>query len=398
VTNESLVTVLEGATIVTYDSIEARPLTFVGRRIQPPRADAFAIDLRDHLVFPGLVNAHDHLQLNCIPSLPHDAPFANSYEWIDGFDAHRKSPDVVAAVQIPSDIRHWHGGLKNILSGATTVGHHDPWTPAFDDPEFPVGVLSDFGWSHSLRLGGTCPGEPPKYGRAVYASFLTTPPTFPWIIHLAEGVDDVCAAELGRLEELGCLADNTVIVHGVGLTAGDVARVIDRNASVVWCPSSNLEMFGRTMDRCEAFKTGRVALGTDSRLTGARDLLEELRVAAANCDLTAQALVRLVTADGAEVLRMPPVGGLQIDQLSDCVIVRAGADPYEALLSTSRSTIRAVVRRGEPVVADPDFADWFAHCGVDTVRATLDGQPKLIARSIARPDVVLLEPGLEIAE
>ena len=45
-------------------------------------ARAWRIDLRDHLIFPGLINAHEHLHVNAVPPLPADAPFANSYAWI----------------------------------------------------------------------------------------------------------------------------------------------------------------------------------------------------------------------------------------------------------------------------------------------------------------------------
>src|SRR5205823_649124 len=129
-----------------------------------------------------------------------------------------------------------------------------PWDSTLDDPAFPVNLLRHFGWSHSLGLGaptdderrppllGRVPsgwfsvlGHPsssdvrpvlPKYGPPVLESFAATPPDQPWIIHLAEGADELAAAELGQLETLGCLAANTVLVHGVGLTTADVQCVI----------------------------------------------------------------------------------------------------------------------------------------------------------------------------
>ena len=67
-------------------------------RIAPPSRNAFPIDLSGHAVLPGLINAHDHLQLNNVPRLPHDAPFASSYDWIDAMKAHRVTPGVQAAV------------------------------------------------------------------------------------------------------------------------------------------------------------------------------------------------------------------------------------------------------------------------------------------------------------
>lgn len=387
--------ILEHARVVQHDRIAAQPLAFSAGRVAHASSHAFRLDLRDHLIFPGLINAHDHLQLNCIPPLVHAEPFPNSYAWIDAFGSHRQTEPVVAAVSVPTAARHWQGGLKNLLAGVTTVAHHDPWHPVLDDPDFPVGLLRNFGWSHSLGLGLARGEGPPRYGPAVRDSFCATPTTHPWMIHVAEGTDDVARGELAHLDALGCLAPNTVIVHGVGMTNADVDRVIARGAAVVWCPESNLGMLGSTLDPRPLVAARRVVLGSDSRLTGSRDLLDELRRAAAHSDLSPRELLRLVTADASSVVRLSDCGSLELGQQGDCVIVRAGPDAYGTLLDTSRSAIRAVVRGGAPVVADPDFAEWFARCGVAVVPVRLDGQVKLLAERLARPDVVGLEPGLE---
>jgi hypothetical protein len=74
-----------------------------------------------------------------------------------------------------------------------------------------------------------------------------------------------------------------------------------------------------------------------------------------------------------------------------------GNDPYQKLLDTVRADIRAVVRDGCPAIADPDFADWFAACGIETQSVLLDGQAKLCAKSLLGPSgAVALEPGLEL--
>ena len=214
----------------------------------------------------------------------------------------------------------------------------------------------------------------PRYGPPVVESFAATPASQPWIIHLAEGTDAIAAAELSLLDQLGCLADNTVLVHGAGLTAADIERVIARDAAVIWCPSSNLSMLGRTLDPRRLFDAGRLALGSDSRLTGARDLLDELRVAAAHSDLTPRELLRLVTSDARGILRLPDVGGLDAGQRADLLILRdTGGDPYQQLIDIKRKDICAVVRGGAPLIADPGFADWFAACDVEAVQVLLDG-------------------------
>jgi hypothetical protein len=405
-------TTIHHTTLVLPDRIQRSPLQLAGGRItaQAP-AGAQAIDLRDHLIFPGLINAHDHLHLNNIPRLPQEAPFPNSYAWISAFQTYFADPQVAAAVAIAKPLRYIQGGLKNLLAGATTVAHHDPWHAALDEPHFPVGLLRDFGWSHSLGLGigdwelGNSdtqspipsPQSLPRYGPPVVESFAATPAIQPWIIHLAEGADAIAAAELAWLDRLGCLADNTVLVHGAGLTAMDIERVIMRNAAVIWCPSSNLSMLGRTLDPRRLFDAGRLALGSDSRLSGARDLLDELRVAAAHSDLAPRELLRLVTTAARDILRLPDVGGLDAGQCADLLILRdTGGDPYQQLVDIKRKDVCAVVRAGVPLIADPDFADWFASAGIEAVPALLDGQPKLLARALAQPEVIALEPGFDM--
>ena len=389
--------VLDGARIVHHDRVVAQRLIVHGEHVAAAAStDAIRVDLRDHLVFPGLINAHDHLQLNNIPGLRHAEAFPNSYAWIDAFEACRGDEDVEAAVAVPRTERLWHGALKNVLAGVTTVAHHDPWYEPLDDPDFPVGLLRDFGWCHSLGLGSPRGDSPPRYGPPVVESFEQTNGDRPWIIHLAEGTDYVAQSELEQLAALGCLASNTVLVHGVGLTTSDIATVIERNAAVVWCPASNLSLFGSTLDPRRLFDAGRLALGSDSRLTGSRDLLDEAGVAVASSDFSSRELLRLMTADAANILRLHGRGALDIGCRADCVVVAAGLDVHDTLLNTPRSAIRAVVRGGRPVIADPDFDFWFDECGVAAVAVRLDGCPKLLAASAASPEAILLEPGLQI--
>jgi cytosine/adenosine deaminase-related metal-dependent hydrolase len=410
---------ITGARLVEADFVRAKPLHLAAGRVAAHASPtALSLDLTDHLIFPGLINAHDHLQLNCIPPLrgegrvspeiqnpkskiqnPDAPPFPNSYCWMDAFQPHRADPTVAAACAVPSTVRHWHGGLKNLLCGVTTVAHHDPYHPSLDDPAFPVRVLRDFGWSHSLGLGlANLTRSALRYGPEVRESFAATPAGQPWIIHLAEGTDAIAATELTELDSLGCLAANTVLVHGVGLTEDDVTRVVAQGAGVIWCPGSNLALLGRTLSPRRLLNAGRLALGTDSRLAGSFDLLEDLRLAAEHSDCSPAELLALVTTAASRLLCLPDVGSLSPGQRGDLLIVRdTGHAPYRALLQLHRAEIRAVVRDGVPAIADPDFAEWFAVCGIQTTSIRLDGRPKLCAQALLGPtEAAALEPGLEV--
>lgn len=386
----SLDSTLCRAASVTATGTSRMPLPIRGGRIGASlAARAWRVDLRDHLIFPGLINAHEHLHINAVPPLPTSVPFPNSYAWIAAFQAHFRNPAVAAALSVPKELRLRHGALKNLLAGTTCVAHHDPWHFTLDATDFPIAVLRDYGWSYALGW--------PGYGPPVRSSFAATPEDRPWMIHLAEGTDVMAQSELDLLDQLGCLAPNTVLIHGVGLRERDVDRVIARGAAVVWCPTSNHSLLGRSLDPRRLCAAGRLALGSDSRLSGARDLLEEMSAICARGELSPRQLLGLVTADAARILRLGARGSLDPGDRADLVIVEdRGGDAYESLVGISRGDIRAVVRDGVPRIADPDFAEWFAAAGMDTVPATLDGKPKLLAKPLADPALVALEPGLAL--
>jgi cytosine/adenosine deaminase-related metal-dependent hydrolase len=257
-----------------------------GLRVRPQPGDK-CIDLRGDRVLPGLINAHDHLQLNALPRLKYRDRYAHAKDWIDDirprlqFDA-----TLLANNAVPREERLLIGGVKNLLSGVTTVAHHDPLYSCLQEATFPVRVVTRYGWSHSLSLDGA---------KSVRASHHQTPAGWPWIIHAAEGTDTTAATEFERLESLGCLTANTVIVHGVALSREQQQRLVDADAGLVWCPSSNLHLFARTLDLHTLFAHQRVALGSDSRITGERDLLGELRVAREVAELDEHSLEALVT-------------------------------------------------------------------------------------------------------
>src|SRR5712671_2457930 len=108
------------------------------------------VDLTGLRIFPGLVNAHDHLEFALFPQLGNGI-YPNATAWARDIYHPDRSP-VREHVRIPKQLRLLWGGLRNLAAGVTTVSHHNPYDPCFDE-DFPVRVVERYGWSHSFSFG-----------------------------------------------------------------------------------------------------------------------------------------------------------------------------------------------------------------------------------------------------
>jgi cytosine/adenosine deaminase-related metal-dependent hydrolase len=366
-------------------------LRILGSRIAELGADPHAgdrvVDLQGDRLLPGLINAHDHLQLNSLLRMESGKPYRHVRHWISDINARRRSDPVFeAAVAVARDERLLIGGVKNLLSGVTTVAHHDPLYPFLLNPDYPTGIVAECGWSHSLYIDGEA---------KVRSSYAQTPLHWPWIIHAAEGLDEEAANEFERLDALGCLGTNTLIVHGIALDQAQRMRLDRAGAGLIWCPSSNLRLFGETAVVGGLIARGRVALGTDSRLSGARDLLEELRVAGEASGLDESTLESLVTGASARLLRLADRGVLKVGARADILILPART----RLSSASRADVRLVLRDGAVQYGDKDCAQAFAPAA-HWAEVRVDGRSKILNGTLA----VLMsrasarEEGLELCD
>ena len=359
-----------------------------GIDVAPDRRDA-VIDLEGAFVFPGLINAHDHLELNSQPRLKWRDRYANAAEWIADFQPRFESdPELSVTRPETLDDRVWVGGLKNLLSGVTTVCHHNPFHYVLRH-RFPIKVLARFGYSHSLHIDG----------ERVAESHHGTPPDWPWMIHAAEGTDVAAQSEIADLDRMGCLTGNTVLIHGVAMCPHGRARVIDAGAGLVWCPSSNRFLFNATADVRSFDDADRLAIGSDSRLSGERDLLDELKVAYESHQLSAEGLARVVTSGAAKLLRLPRAGRIANGLPADVIVLRPVAgDPYDSLLEATRADVLLTLVDGVPMAGAAWLAPAFKAGGVATMEAVLDGQPRLVAKWIGRrvAAMQLQEPGFEV--
>lgn len=383
--------------IVTAAGYHHSSLRLQGDKItaldEPPRPRDRVIDGNGGLLIPGLINAHDHLELNTFKRLKYRACYTHSRQWIEDIEARFDTdPDLTEPRRQPLADRLLVSALKNLLSGVTTVCHHNPLHPSLRR-SFSVRVVKNYGFCHSLFRG-----EDPV------TSYRCTKTGDPWIIHLAEGIqaEADATAEFEQLDRLGLMQQNTVLVHGVGLTAPQRQSLIERGGGLIWCPGSNLFMFGQTARVQELSQAGKLALGSDSRLSGEFDLLAELRTAHQTGQLSPQALFRSVTSDAARLLRLRDGGRGQIipGSPADFVLLPppVGSDPFAQLLDLNRAQIELVLLAGKPVVSSPRMQPVFEATRTRFGAVTVDGTEKLLSQALigrVRKSSVR-EPGLQV--
>ncbi len=310
---------------------------------QRPTNSARHLDLRGCLVLPGLINAHDHLEFDLFPRLG-NGPYRNAGDWARDIYHPDRSP-VREYLSIPLTTRLRWGAVKNLLSGVTTVCHHNPYHRIFSGG-FAVRVPRRFGWAHSL-----------EFSPDLEERFRRTPADWPFILHVGEAVDRRGAEEISRLDALGALDGRTVLVHAVGLGERGLLLARERGAGLVWCPSSNLFILGRTLDR-PALECGiPVALGTDSSMSGHGDLLDEIKLAHKTAGIPTARLYRMVTLEAARVLRLSDCEGRIVRGASaDLLIVRdRGTNPADTLLELGYGEMEMVFVQGKVKMASQGY-------------------------------------------
>ena len=297
------------------------------RIVAPDGGFDLVLDLPRAEIAPGLINAHEHLHRNHYGRLGRPL-YANAYAWAADIQA-KDAGRIAEGLARPRRDALMAGAWKNLFCGVTTVVHHDRWEPDFD-ADFPLKVArvssaDSLGMSQDLEgLAGDGP----------------------YCLHLAEGDDVVSAGELQELDDRGLLGPDLVAVHGVGMDADGVDRFRSSGAALVWCPSSNRFLFGRTAPDALLAEGVDVLLGSDSRLTGDGDLLDEIGCARALGLLGDDRLAEAVGAAAARRFGLPEPS-LETGAQADLVVA---ARP---ILEARADDVLLVLVNGVPRVAHP---------------------------------------------
>ncbi len=384
------------------------------------------LDLRDHALLPGFVNAHTHAAMSLFRGMADDLPLMSwlqnhiwpaearwlspefvrdgtrlaAWEMLRGgttcFNDMYMFPDEAAAAATTLGIR--------AVIGMIVIGFPTAW--ATDTREYlrKGQAVHDRYRDHPFIHSAFAPHAPYTVDDAALSEVATLAEELDVPIHMhvhetAAEVNEAVAQRgqrpLVRLAELGLLSPRLLAVHMTQLTAEDIALVARHGVNVAHCPESNLKL-GSGIAPLAALKAAGVncALGTDGAASNNDlDMLGELRTAALLAKgstgqaeaLPAAEALRMATLDGARALGLDALtGSLVVGKQADLIAIdfrdprlAPVYDPVAQIVyAAQRDNVREVwvagrhvVRSGVVTQADPAELLALAQRWGDRIRA-----------------------------
>jgi cytosine/adenosine deaminase-related metal-dependent hydrolase len=344
------------------------------------------------VIFPGLIDAHNHAAYNVLGVIPFGVTFEDRYEWQDS-PLYAEFKDQYKAIRdyggsgALTDFIHKLAELRALCAGTTTIqgvncnGHqYDTYAHqgmGINNAErFPNRILSStFPLSQSATYWQNRADE--YWDR--------------FVIHLAEGVNTAASGEFDAWQALGVLDYRTTIIHGLALGAPEWAALSAVGGHVVWSPRSNVILYGQTADIPGALSAGvNVALAPDWTESGSLHMLEEMKFARTIGDslwggaLTPRLLTEMVTCNAADALGATGrIGTITVGYTADLMVIPGTAiAPYDSLLAAEPEDVALTVVSGRPMYGDLSLMAQFDFLG-DTEDIMIGGTYKRLAVLIA---------------
>jgi 5-methylthioadenosine/S-adenosylhomocysteine deaminase len=324
---------------------------------------ASVVNLDDHILMPGLVNAHGHAAMSLLRGYADDLPLQ---PWLEEHiwpvEARVLSADFVADgtnLAMAEMIKTGTTCFADMYFFADTVAEQvqrsgmrsqigftvfDFPTAGGKDPDNYIhkGLqLRDSYKGDGLIKVACAPHAPYTVGDETLRRIATYANELDMAVHIhchetAQEVADSLKLygnrQLQRLDDLGVLLPQTQLVHMTQIDDSDIRLIKDNNCHVVHCPESNLKLASGFCPVGKLIDAGiNVAIGTDGAASNNDlDLFGELKTAAllakAVADdasvLDAHAALRMATINGAKALGWDDqIGSLEAGKSADIIAV-----------------------------------------------------------------------------
>jgi 5-methylthioadenosine/S-adenosylhomocysteine deaminase len=346
-------------TIVTPDTVLNGEIVITGDTIACVAADcpdpdgASIFTVTKGYIYPGFVDAHNHVAYNVLPKWTPPKLYVNRGQWQRAkayLDFKAPYSQLKDRDKLFCEMVKW-GELKALISGITSVQGTSPGSVCVRT------LIRNVENQNELAT-------PRGYLRTFILDIRSFHDTIDWnatkafVVHIAEGLpgDSTSLREFQILKQKGLLRAQTAIIHGTAFGDAEFAEMGTAGAKLIWSPQSNRALYGKTTQIPLALGHGvPVSIGVDWNPSGSDDLFDELRVAA---DFNEEQFgsvikdkdwIRMITVNPAEALGLAGfVGRLAPGFKADLTVLRAqNDDPYRSLLANHKEDVEMVWVGGE---------------------------------------------------
>ena len=350
--------------------------------VEPPTYCGNVIETSG-IIFPGLIDSHNHPSWNMLPLWNVPEPYGDRYVW-------QKNLDYIQSVRNPHTIlvdpkyddlmieAMKYSEVKALVGGTTAL--QGTWTENYSgytdilvhiiENEHPGGInIRD----HVQKIYPT--------NSSVLKDLiedLDSGKTNVFIQHLGEGRDEEAISEFQALKDDGLLREEVIVIHGTAFDANDFAQMSEKGTKLVWSPLSNLLLYGVTMKIEDAWDENvLVSFAPDRSPSGSKNVLQELKVGywwnheKLNDKLSPYNFTQMVTTHPAEAIKWEDyVGTIVEGSYADLMVINdVCAEPefkefckdytndYMSLMLAGDEDVLLVIVKGDPLYGKVEFMD-----------------------------------------
>ncbi|HTK20854.1 MAG TPA: amidohydrolase family protein [Mucilaginibacter sp.] len=327
------------------------------------QTDELNLSFDNAIIFPGLINSHDHLDFNLFPPLA-GRTFKNYTEW--GVHIHLKYKDIIDSVlKVPEKLRIQWGIYKNVLCGVTTVVNHGKKLNVGNEL---ITIFQDCQSIHSVHFE--------KRWRFALNNPLKK--NLPAVIHCGEGIDDLASNEIDRLIQSNLLKRSIVAIHGVAMNEEQAKQF----KAVVWCPESNYFLLDKTALVDHLKKHTSILFGTDSTLTGDWNIWNHIRKAKQADMLSGQELFDSLTINPAKTW------GLNSGVIAEGIDAELVISKADSFFATDPQNILLVMHKGQISLFDEVLLSQLKTININEYsRISIGGNNKYVKGNL--PELIL---------
>jgi hypothetical protein len=322
------------------------------------------------LIFPGLMNIHDHIVFNSIPAWNVPALMQDVSDWtsLDGYKQNIRYPNDLLTNSLYYDLLPEVGKYaeaKALAAGTTSEQGSFPTSPGFTNHLARNIDVTNFGADRVRQRSLSVLDSTFQNSDApALVSDMDAGTVDAWLVHLGEGTAEDAPLEFSVLKNVCLLRSETVIIHGTALTPTELDEFAVAGGKLIIAPTSNYLYYGATANVPGAVQRGiPVSLSTDWSPAGDKNLLASLKSLALINDtvwshaLTDRQMVEMVTTAPAKSLNWCNlVGSLRPGLFADIAVIGGPAGtPYRSLIDATEENVRLTAVDGDPLYGRPDW-------------------------------------------